>query len=323
MIVDVDARSLSRVRVAASPASEVLSWLRLARGGRPHPVLGLPGGAARAALAHPDVRLVLQAVPRLTGYAPDMLTPKPPAGKAVAGLSSQLDLIEATPADAVRRQLRQVAFPGGRPPAQLRAAADAGVFARRAANGLHRFWRAALADWWPRLEVALGREVAARGALMAGYGIERVLSSLHPRIGWTGRQLRIDKPYQDVCHLDGAELVLAPSVVNWSTVVAQVCDPMDAVLVYPAGGAGTDLARRAAGGDEGMLRLVGRSRAAILRDLAVPRTTSELSARHALSPATVSYHLQALLDACLVFRTRDGHHVRYRRTDRGDALLGR
>jgi DNA-binding transcriptional ArsR family regulator len=60
----------------------------------------------------------------------------------------------------------------------------------------------------------------------------------------------------------------------------------------------------------------------VLADLDVPRSTGELSDRHELAPATVSYHLGVLLRAGLVVRQRAGRTVRYHRTERGDGLVG-
>ena len=68
--------------------------------------------------------------------------------------------------------------------------------------------------------------------------------------------------------------------------------------------------------------LVGASRAGLLRDLLLPRATTELSSRHRLSAATVSYHLGVLLRAGLVTRRREGHFVRYRCSEEGLVLLG-
>ena len=135
---------------------------------------------------------------------------------------------------------------------------------------------------------------------------------------WTGSHLLIGSAYRETFDLAGEELVLCPSALGWPRVATQCCDPHDAVLVYPAGCLGA--ARRPR--TTGLPELVGPSRAAILRDLDVARSTSELSARRELSPATVSYHLRVLLHAGLVRRRRDRRTVLYHRTEQGDTLLG-
>jgi len=61
----------------------------------------------------------------------------------------------------------------------------------------------------------------------------------------------------------------------------------------------------------------------MLADLDAPRSTTELSRRLSLSPATTSHHLTALRDAGLVSARREGRSVLYARTGLGDALAGR
>jgi hypothetical protein len=54
--VELDAATVARVRVAASPLFEAVSWLAAVATGTRHPVFGDPGAAARFALREP-VRL--------------------------------------------------------------------------------------------------------------------------------------------------------------------------------------------------------------------------------------------------------------------------
>ena len=68
-------------------------------------------------------------------------------------------------------------------------------------------------------------------------------------------------------------------------------------------------------------RLLGRTRAEVLRELAVERTTSELAARLGVSPASASQHVSALRDAGLVGSTRDRNRVLHRLTNLGAELL--
>jgi hypothetical protein len=147
IVVRLSSRSVAAVRLAPSPASEVVAWLKTAAIGQSHPRFGDPGPCARSALSHPDVALIATMLRGVSGYVPDFLTPKPPASPWAQTLNDQLDLVRETPAPAVERQLRLGR--SQRLPSGVRQATEAGRFARRAANGLHRFWRAALADNWP------------------------------------------------------------------------------------------------------------------------------------------------------------------------------
>ncbi|EPH39198.1 hypothetical protein STRAU_7742 [Streptomyces aurantiacus JA 4570] len=326
----LDAVSLSRVRLALSPAYEAVWWLRIAASGRRHPLFGDPGAGARWALRHPDVALVAGAVPNaaLPGYMPDLLTPKPAAGRSARTLAEQLEAVGATPPEVAADQLAMVHSGRGPACAAVRSAIESGSFAPRAASGLRRFWQEALADGWPTLRAALEADVADRSADMAAHGVGHLLASLHPDVTWAGTSLRVHKDgYDESTPLSGAELVLAPSAAHWPHVGTQLCDPGNAVLCYPAAGLGAALDRRR---EPAVGRLLGRSRAALLGDLAAPRTTGELAARHrlppplhdALAPATVSYHLGVLHRGGLVLRKRDRHVVRYWRSAEGDALIG-
>ncbi|MEU8300905.1 winged helix-turn-helix domain-containing protein [Micromonospora sp. NPDC048909] len=318
MVAHLDGPSLARLRLAVSPAAEVTSWLQAALSRFGHPVHGDPGPAARAALRHPDVALVAELVtpPGRTGYTPDLLTPKPPLGSPDAVFDEQLAATAATPSGEVAVQVA-ARFPDGGLPTSVRAALDEGVLARRVADGLRYFWQAALAEQWPVLRATLEAELARQATTMATTGVGSVLNNLHPRVGWTGRSLTIDSSFQVTTALAGAELVLAPSALAWPRLSTQLCDAGNAVLVYPVGAGPVHQCRPGRLGD-----LVGASRAAILADLDVPRSTRELSERRRLSPATVSYHLGVLLRSGLVLRDRDRHTVLYRRTAHGEGLVG-
>src|SRR2546421_585931 len=68
--------------------------------------------------------------------------------------------------------------------------------------------------------------------------------------------------------------------------------------------------------------VVGRSRAAVLRALVLPSTTSVVASSLGLSTSTVSEHLSALVAAGMVSRRRLGSRVLYSLDRAGTALLG-
>ncbi|GAB3839046.1 ArsR/SmtB family transcription factor [Dactylosporangium cerinum] len=68
-------------------------------------------------------------------------------------------------------------------------------------------------------------------------------------------------------------------------------------------------------------RPVGARRAAILRDLDEPRSTTELGRRHGLSKSTVSHHLAVLFSAGLLVRVRQGKTVRYSRNQDSERVI--
>lgn len=318
--IDLDAASLSRIRLAMSPIFELASWLSLTAAGRSHPILGDLGAVGRDALGHPDVRMLAEIVGGYPAYLPDFLTPKPAAGRAAAVLTDQLDAVAETPLAVVTDNLDMAVHAGVLLSRETRLAVDDGTFAGRAANGLAEFWRA-LAPRWPYLREVLERDLAERGRLLADAGIARVLRTLTTSVKWDGVRLGIGSSYQTVHQLDGEELVLAPSVLGWPRVFTQIEDRGNAVIFYPASHVGAPGLARPTSRGQALDELLGESRAAVLRDLDLPRTIAELSSRRALAPATVSYHVTVLLNAGLVLRKREGRRVLYSRSSYGDVLL--
>jgi DNA-binding transcriptional ArsR family regulator len=317
IVVDVDGASLARLRMRPSPAHELVWWLRLVAHRRRHPTFGDPGASARSALFDADVALVAAALPA-SGYVPDLLTPKPAPGSSQV-LEDQLETVALTAADVVVEQLR-----AHRPrvplPQPLRAAAESGSFARRAAHGMRKFWRLALDDGWAQLRTTLERDIDARGRAVTRAGIGAVLGSLHPTLRWDGQRLEVHKPYDEATSLQDNDLVLAPSALGWPGMAVQLSDPTDLVISYPADGIGIDTgpttpARLATA------ELIGASRNQLLRQLEHPRSTTELTTRTGLAPATISHHLSVLLRSGLLTRERRGRSVLYQRTPNAEALL--
>lgn len=318
-MVDVDRASLARVRLAPSAAQELMSWLRLTVAGGRHPVYGAPGPAARRSLGHRDVAMVASLLPRTSaGYVPDLLTPQPPPSTPARALTDQLDLVAAADHGQVARQVGFCVDFGRQLPAETLGAVASGSFARRAANGLRMFWKDTLADGWSALCEVLDADIATRSETLARRGVGDVLGSLHRDLEWDGRRITVHKPYAEERTIAGADLVLAPSALGWPGLTVQVCSPDDAVFCYPAEAIGQRRIRPAPELGE----LIGPSRAAILGDLDVPRSTAALSDRHRLTRATVSHHLGVLFRAGMLIRRRRGKEVLYGRSSRGDDLLG-
>jgi DNA-binding transcriptional ArsR family regulator len=330
--IDLDAANLGRIRMAISPTFEAPSLLSLAVTGRVHPVVDDLRHDARHAMRYPDVRMLAQLVSGYPGYVPDFLTPKPTAGRPAEILRNQIDAVAETPLDIVAANLASATATGVHLPHQVRRAVDDGTLTRRAANGLDQFWRATFAPRWPELRNVLERDIADRARMLAQDGISRVLRTLHSRLRWDGATLRIGISGDETSHAAGEELVLIPSVLGWPHLFSQVIDPTNAYVCYPAARVGTAIGRDRSGPGDGvggpaearrqaLDELLGQSRASVLLDLDQPRTTTQLSSRRQLAPATVSYHLGALVSAGLVLRKREGRQVSYNRTTYGDLLL--
>ena len=66
--------------------------------------------------------------------------------------------------------------------------------------------------------------------------LERVLADLHPRARWTGQALIIQGFEPGRCLLQGAGLLLMPSVFLWPSLAPVIDPPSRPALAYPARG---------------------------------------------------------------------------------------
>ncbi|MFF3346659.1 ArsR/SmtB family transcription factor [Streptomyces sp. NPDC002779] len=317
----VDADTMARTRLAPSPASESMAWLKLTAASGRHPVFGDPGPRARASLAHPDVALLADLLPRNGDtYIPDLLTPQPGTGAQRRDLlDEQIAQIEAAAQEDLETQVFTYTRTHWNRPllATTRRIAESGRMQRHLANGLARFWRDALSEGWPELRSILDQDIAYRATAIATHGVGRALGTLHPDMDWAGDAIILAKSWDGDIDVTGRDLVLAPSVLNRPDVIIQVDTPGQFVLYYPAQRIGASRGRRSGR----IAQVVGNTRAALLADLETPRSTKELAARLGYTPGTVSYHLSALHRARLVTKVRDGRYVVYQRTAHAAGLL--
>ncbi len=256
-----------------------------------------------------DAPLVHALVEHDSRYVPDFLVPKPAGYEPT--LDEELAAVAATPDDVVRHQL-ELTFGGGPLPPVVRGTA---ALAERAAAELRYCWDVVLAPTWPDIRRVLDEDVRHRTSHAGRTGFGGLLDGLHPALAWDGELLTMTAAYELAA---GPGLVLVPSVfLPKPAVWAGQEDPV--LLGYPARGRGRVWSTPAPILGPPVL---GERRTALLADLDLPRSTSELAERHHLSPATVSYHLTRLRAAGLVTSRQDGHRVLYRATERAAALLG-
>lgn len=313
-MITVDlARTDGRVRWAASPVLETLGWLRLARDEEIDPTYGAPGRHARELLRCPDVALAAELLPHDDDPTPDFLAPSPGDGPATGVADAQLAAIARTDHTTATVQVREGL--GGR---ELSAAASSalrdGTLPARAARGLRSFWEQAVVDVWAAAEAALRAEIDRCTQLVESGGIGAALSALHGRL-----------PYDAALHAsvdrtaDAAsspELLVIPTALFGPTRLAMRLEGPDPFIAYPIGDAGTP-----SGSITELRRLLGPTRAAILRKLTSARTTTQLSSELRLAAATVSYHVKVLQRAGLLERSRHRHSVFYELSPTGRQLL--
>ncbi len=247
---------------------------------------------------------------RVTRWIPDFLS-MPPASMETT-IADELAAMRATPTEKILADL--VVGAEGRPLAAPLTRPDV---AARVADAFESFWAITLASRWPRLRAVLERDVIRRAGLLGTYGWARALTDL-PDMRWhrDGR-IELRRMGGPSHRLDGAQLLFVPTVFTsgWLSL-----DPPRAyAVVYRATGT-ADVWSEEPSPPDGLDRLVGRSRAVLLRALTTPASTSQLVAQLGMSLGAVGDHLAVLRESGLITRARIGRSVQYRRTALGDAL---
>ncbi|HEY3006975.1 MAG TPA: DUF5937 family protein [Micromonosporaceae bacterium] len=327
MRIEVSSADIAASRYAISPLIEAMCALRMVAGqetaGPLAPVVARLRPRYEALRRDPAVG-TLVALFRRGGYNADFTQP-PPAGVGLT-FAEEVAAVRRTPLRRARAEIARNLAGHRSPPAYARRILDAPDVVARLADGIEASWAVLIEPEWPRLRAILERDVVQRAGRLAAYGWAEALAGLDPRLRWradgpTGA-IEVRMSDQATYSLGGRGLLFVPTV--FGKCIAYVEPPWPYAIVYPARGI-ADLLGPAVPGrpPDALDRLIGSSRAAVLRALGVPATTSQLVAQLDLALGTVGDHLAALHGAGLVTRTRLGRSVRYERTTLGDALAAR
>lgn len=187
------------------------------------------------------------------------------------------------------------------------------------ADAAWTYWRVAIEPYWSAMRAVLDDDVAYRVGELTRRGVEGLLSEMHPELSVHDDMLRIEKKrhpgYNEDHDLAGTGMLLVPSIFGWPNLIFAVGPGKPPSLTYPARGIGNVWGMEPPTTDEDVLgTLMGRSRAAILVALAIPRSTTELALSLGQSAPAVSQHLSVLRRNGLVVSWRSGRRVLYRRT---------
>ncbi|MFI6596635.1 winged helix-turn-helix domain-containing protein [Nonomuraea sp. NPDC050536] len=257
--------------------------------------------------ADPSLREVARAVRGCRGV-PDFLAP-PQSGMDTA-IDDELAAVRATPDELAREQLDRYGAAEALPGPEVGA---------RVARALRVIWDELIGPDWPAARVVLEADVIHRAGQLAAYGWSHALQDIGPDLRWDDQGwIELRDMEGPPIRLAGTGLCLTPIAygAQWLSL-----DPPSYALVYPARGSGRLWSAAPERRDGGALdRLLGRTRAALLRELSAPAGPSHLAATLGLSVGGVGDHLAVLRDAGLVRRARAGRWVLYRRTPLGDAL---
>ena len=243
-------------------------------------------------------------------------TDGPDLGEELAPLAT------VSPARA-RAELDQ-RFPQGVPAEVRPLYADPAARVAELRAFLPRYWQVALAPYAATLRAATDEDVLRRARTLATRGPEALLDA----VGGIAVPGGVAVP--GVMAVSGvSRLVLVPLLFGRGTpFFTSAPDGSEAALSYPVEGAAVLVGeatpeRRAdepARGDR-LEILIGRSRAAVVRALVAPTTTSDLATALGLAPSTVSQHLTALVAAGVARRRRAGVRVLYELDRPGVVLL--
>ncbi|RCG24724.1 ArsR family transcriptional regulator [Streptomyces diacarni] len=324
MRIHFTVRDLARVRVAEEPsplATTTFSAFRLRYGRRGSPALDMwrrTTQAARRAASEATAPPGAPPLDRLVVTAPSHPVPRllrPHV--ALNTLDEEIERLLSTPRTELRADWGYVA--AHRPlPRWARALLEGDVAALRwLAGAVRAHHSAAVAPYWHGLHTALRADQTTRLRQWQEGGVERVLTTLHPRMRWRAPVLELPGVDGPDYHLAGRGLLLAPAA--FTSYVP--CDPGDPqptlhyeVLPHPGATATAD--PRGA-----LAALLGHSRAAVLEVVAEGVSTSRLARRTGLSPASASEHVGVLRRAGLVTTRRTGRTAHHALTPLGAQLL--
>ena len=319
--IEIDEPTLARTRIAISPLAETVCGLYLLQrnpDGAPWPY---DGWALRA-------REILRTDPATAparfyldqpSSSPDFLCPIPPT--ATPTIEEQLDQLRRTSAETVEEQLTRY-YPAGDLPPDLRPFRDDRSRAfGRLADGLGAYWEAAIAPHWPAMRAALDEEVLLRARALAADGPDALLSRLHERIRWERPVLTLVKPLDQSFVAVNQRLLLVPLIFSRGALMCSSDHSEIVMVTYQARGSALLASSPPPVSDDRLAILVGRGRAAVLRALSVPATTTGLASALGLAPSTISEHLAGLQAAGVVHRRRAGRRVLYGLEPAGTALV--
>ncbi|MET8413727.1 helix-turn-helix domain-containing protein [Streptomyces sp. NPDC005195] len=252
-----------------------------------------------------------------TGYIPDFLTPPVTGG----GLTAGLDQLLRTPRTQLVREMSRLAESRPVPAWAGSLGRPGGDALKSLANALGIYFRGLLEPHWPHIRSAVGNDVGVRSRALLDGGTQALLEGLRPMARWNAPVLEVNYPVERDLYLEGRGLLLVPSYFCWRRPTALADPGLDPVLVYPV--AKTPLAV-ADGTDGGVERLLGRTRAAVLTEVAgqSARTTSEVAQAVGIALPSASYQIGVLRDGGLVASHRDGKYVLHTATLLGLRVLG-
>ncbi len=314
-------RDLARTTVSTRPAPswEILLSLHMLQHSEGRLIFEDWRRTVRTKVSPDQLRLLLELTPP-KGYSPDFLTPAESAPDFETGLEMTL----STPRQQLRSQLELLSKYRPVSPWTRELAEGDSRSMHKLGRAIRSYHDAAIAPFWKSIGTHVSADHAHRGESLARHGVDRLLSTLHPRVRWVAPVLQVLDLQERDLYLDGRGIELQPSAFCWR-VPTKLLDPeLKPILVYPIQHAPGIL--RQSGADLGasadvLGSLLGSTRAAALEATVSGCTTTELARLCKISPAAASHQATVLREAGLITTRRIGAAVQHEVTQLGIWLL--
>ncbi|UED85069.1 ArsR/SmtB family transcription factor [Streptomyces profundus] len=313
---------LARVRVAPGPDFlwEITNSVQTLQRSDGERVFGAWRRWARPRL--PQSRRLLSPLLPPYGYSPDFLTPT--SGDRTT-LRAAIDTLLGTPRPRLRTELTRLAA-STRLPGWTRALAegDADTLVQLG-DALHAYQAQALLPHWAHVRADVEADRARRLQSLMDGGTEGLLAGLGPGTRWCPPVLEVAYPVDQHLYLAGRGLLLQPSFFCWPTPTTLADGRLPPVLVHPihhtAGWASGAAGPRAVAGRDPLGRLLGRTRAELLRAARTGCSTVEAARLLQVTHPAVSQHMNVLRAAGLITTVRTVGRAFHLATAEGRALL--
>ncbi|MGW8356053.1 ArsR/SmtB family transcription factor [Streptomyces wedmorensis] len=318
--IELDEASLGATRIAISPLRDAFCSMHLALPHR-HPSWPYQQwvGQAREVWREDDRLRPLWDLFADGRYGvSDFLLPRP---FGTVHIHEELAALRATDPAFVRAQVA-ACYPGmAEAPFVQPYLKDPEAACAALADAYAAYWEGAVEPYWPTMRRLVEDEVLVRARTFATEGVDALFAGLETRGRWQPPVLELTK-YVDAEYAPGERrLVLVPLVFAEGCRLYSTDDPEVFALSFQARGAAALREQPEPVAEDRLGLMLGRGRAAVLRELGGPLTTAGLADRLGLAPSTVSEHLSVLSEAGVVTRHRVGRSVYYQLTDTGRALL--
>jgi DNA-binding transcriptional ArsR family regulator len=260
---------------------------------------------------------LLDVLAPLGPYWPDFLTPQ----ESRNGLDSGLDAVMSTSPARLREELGRLAR-HRRLPGWVGSIADGDAEAlARVGAAVRSYYEAAIAPHQTVIDASVAADRAQRARDLLERGMEGLLAGMGTVMRWSPPVLEVLYDVDAELYLNGRGLRLVPSYFCQRTPVTLADPELPPVLIYPIEQRYRWTTEAVAG--RGAEALLGRTRAAVLVNLATSATTTttELARGLQISPASASRHAGVLREAGLIVTVRDGASVLHAITPLGTALI--